>query len=218
MYLCRGQRLCLTSRSVSVLNHGSGTRKGSTKLARGPAHSRRGTLVSTFLIGSNLVSDTARFFQASARENGIVADVPLLRLKLPDTAAGRDYPVVQIKIKGEGPFNFLVDTGLTAELITPHLQQVLNLHGTSSLAGLGAGGSVKPGELVEIIGASLWPGNAHGLDDSGLQLPTLTAVVADFPQEHLDPALDPVEGMLGMELLQCFDTDFDFVKGRLRFW
>ena len=35
-----------------------------------------------------------------------------------------------------------------------------------------------------------------------LRLPPLTAVVTDFVQSHLDPAHDPVEGMLGMELLR----------------
>ena len=36
-------------------------------------------------------------------------------------------------------------------------------------------------------------------------LPRLNAVVVDFPQEHLDPSHDVV-GMLGMEMLELFDT------------
>lgn len=32
------------------------------------------------------------------------------------------------------------------------------------------------------------------------------------PQEHLDPALDPIEGMLGMEFLALFDADLDFPR------
>jgi hypothetical protein len=43
-------------------------------------------------------------------------------------------------------------------------------------------------------------------------------VVTSFPQEHLDPEHDPVEGMLGMELLGLFDADLDFPAGRLRLW
>ena len=34
----------------------------------------------------------------------------------------------------------------------------------------------------------------------------------------LDPAHDPVEGMIGMEVLEQFDVDFDFPAGRLRLW
>jgi len=34
----------------------------------------------------------------------------------------------------------------------------------------------------------------------------------------LDPSHDPVEGMLGMEVLEQFDVDFDFPAGRLRLW
>ena len=34
----------------------------------------------------------------------------------------------------------------------------------------------------------------------------------------MDPAHDPVEGMIGMEVLEQFDVDFDFPAGRLRLW
>jgi hypothetical protein len=34
----------------------------------------------------------------------------------------------------------------------------------------------------------------------------------------MDPAHDPVEGMLGMELMDQFDVDFDFPNSRLRLW
>lgn len=37
---------------------------------------------------------------------------------------GRDYVLVQLSVRGKGPFDFMVDTGLTAELITPHLRKV----------------------------------------------------------------------------------------------
>jgi hypothetical protein len=46
----------------------------------------------------------------------------------------------------------------------------------------------------------------------------MNAVVLDFPQAHLDPQHDPVEGMLGMEVLQLFDSDLDFDKSRVRLW
>ena len=70
-------------------------------------------------------------------------------------------------------------------------------------------------KLVQLNNASLCC-NSSG--EERLALPTLTAIVTDFPQEHMDPKHDPVEGMLGMELLSMFDVDFDFPKNRLRLW
>lgn len=54
--------------------------------------------------------------------SGLRADLPMRRIRLPQGAVGRDYVVVQLKIAGKGPFDFMVDSGLTGELITPHLQ------------------------------------------------------------------------------------------------
>lgn len=49
---------------------------------------------------------------------------PAPRLRLPKGTVGRDYVLLQLKLGGKGPFDFVVDTGLTAEMITPHLRQV----------------------------------------------------------------------------------------------
>lgn len=145
-----------------------------------------------------------------------LAELPMQKLRLPKGAFGRDYVVIQLKVQGKGPFDFMLDSGLTTELITPHLQKVLGIKGgDTSVTGLAAGAGAT-GKLVELSGASLCCGSFASGNE--LQLPTLNAVVIDFPQEHLDPAHDPVEGMLGMEMLQLFDADFDFPKGILRLW
>ena len=146
-----------------------------------------------------------------------LADLAMVRIRLPREGAGREYVAVQLKIQGQGPFDFMVDSGLTTELITPHLQQSLGLTvGSNKIQGLAAGGSTVSNSLVELEGASLCCGNFA--KDSELPLPKLHAVVTDFPQEHIDPKHDPVEGMIGMELLSQFDVDFDFPKNRLRLW
>ncbi|GBF88288.1 hypothetical protein Rsub_01000 [Raphidocelis subcapitata] len=146
-----------------------------------------------------------------------LADLPMRRLKLPKGGVGRDYLLTQITIKGTGPYDFMVDSGLTAELITPHLQQTLGITGRGTrIAGLGAGGAVAGGELVPLEGAALCCGDFPATGGEELPLPPLNAVVTPFPQEHLDPDHDPVEGMLGMEMLSLFDVDFDWPAGRLR--
>jgi len=45
----------------------------------------------------------------------------MIRLKLPKTAVGREYVAIKLKIKDQGPFEFMIDSDLTTELITPHL-------------------------------------------------------------------------------------------------
>ncbi|KAL3926290.1 MAG: hypothetical protein SGARI_005656, partial [Bacillariaceae sp.] len=143
-----------------------------------------------------------------------LADVPMVRLKLPRGGFGREYVALKLNVQGGGPYDFMVDSGLTLEMITPHLQGILGIQdGKNRLSGLAAGGSTTSNPLVPLTGASIATG-----DGAALALPQLTAAVTSFPQEHIDPSHDPVEGMLGMEVLQLFDVDFDFPKNRLRFY
>lgn len=129
---------------------------------------------------------------------------------------GRSYIIIQLYIQDNGPYDFMVDSGLTTELITPHLQSILHLPNTGiSKQGLSAGAVGVTQSLVELKDVSLCCSNE---DTERFELPPLTAIVTDFPQEHIDPQHDPVEGMLGMEVLQQFDVDFDFPAGRLRLW
>ena len=146
-----------------------------------------------------------------------IADLPMIRLQLPPQAFGREYVVVQLKVNGQGPFEFMVDSGLTTEMITPHLKETLGItpkRGGGVVRGLSAGGDSSEA-LIELDGVSLCCGEFAGKDE--LNLPPLHAVVTDFPQEHIDPKHN-VEGMLGMELLDLFDADFDFPNSRLRLW
>lgn len=148
-----------------------------------------------------------------------VADLPMIRLQLPQQAVGREYVVVRLKVNGQGPFEFMVDSGLTTEMISPHLQQTLGItpkRGGGIVRGLAAGGDSSEA-LLELDGVSLCCGEFAGTSRDELKLPPLHAVVTDFPQEHIDRKHN-VEGMVGMELLDMFDADFDFPKNRLRLW
>jgi len=141
-----------------------------------------------------------------------LADFPIRRLRLPKAGLGREYIIIQLFIEGKGPYDFMVDSGLTTEMITPHLQQSLNNKSFGiTRQGLSAGASPRTQSLVELNNVSLVDG------ETVFDLPSpLHAIVTDFPQEHMDPAHDPVEGMIGMEVLEQFDVDFDFPAGRLR--
>jgi hypothetical protein len=165
------------------------------------------------LLGGGILPFVFNGAADDAKEAKALADVPMIRLKLPKSGFGREYIAMKMKIEGKGPFDFMVDSGLTTELITPHLQGILGINeGSNKLRALAAGGKTKANSLVELNGASIDIGDGS----NGLALPKLTAVITNFPQEHIDPTHDPIEGMLGMELLQLFDVDFDFPKNRIR--
>jgi hypothetical protein len=132
---------------------------------------------------------------------------------------GREYIILQLYIQNTGPYDFMVDSGLTTELITPHLQQMLHLPNSSvTKQGLSAGQVDKTQSLVELRDVSLCCTDSNGRNEMFALPSPLNAIVTDFPQEHMDPAHDPVEGMLGMEVLEMFDVDLDFPNGRLRLW
>jgi hypothetical protein len=55
----------------------------------------------------------------AAKTEPPVADLPMVRLTLHQAGLGREYVVINLKIDGKGLFDFIVDSGLTTELITP---------------------------------------------------------------------------------------------------
>jgi len=125
---------------------------------------------------------------------------------------------VQVCLEGQSkPVEFMLDTGLTLELVTPHLQNQLGLKGQrSGFTPLAAGGvnAAAGTDLVTVRGASLCDKSSRQL----VPLPEMHASVQDFPQEHIDPKHDPVEGMLGQEVLSQYDVDLDFPAGRVRLY
>lgn len=142
-----------------------------------------------------------------------LAELPMKRLKLPKGAAGNDFVAIPVKIDGQGPFDFMLDTALTSEIITPQLQKTLGISDDNvmKVEGLAAGGSKGEEKVVVLEGVSL---SEEGQD---IELPPLHAVVTDFPEEKIDPA-HTVDGMLGIETLELFDIDFDFPEGVVRLW
>jgi hypothetical protein len=179
---------------------------------------RRDLLLAGMLLGSYQIRHSQPALAATKNPN-LLADLPMIRVRLPHAGVGREYVAIQLKIDGKGPYDFIIDTGLTTELITPHLEQSIGIsaRNAGSMQGLAAGGATVAQKLVELKDVTLCCGNFAG-DTAELKLPPLYAVITDFPQEHIDPLHDPVEGMIGMELLSMFDVDFDFPGGRVRFW
>mmetsp|Transcript_22040 Transcript_22040/g.25085 ORF Transcript_22040/g.25085 Transcript_22040/m.25085 type:complete len:415 (+) Transcript_22040:77-1321(+) len=149
-----------------------------------------------------------------------LVDLPMIRLKLPSNGFGREYVAIKLKIDNQGPYEFMIDSGLTLEMITPHLQHILGLSSTTTKSGLAAGGETTSNPIVNIDNVLLCScENNEKNEDVILKVPkSLNAIITDFPQEHIDPLHDPIEGMLGMELLSLYDADFDFPRNRIRLW
>lgn len=185
-----------------------------------------GTSQAAWLLASQPAEATITTSSSTKHKSneGLMADLPMIRLRLPRSALGREYLAVPLYIQGKGPFEFMVDTGLTTELITPHLQAILDMNGKQDegkrsrlVQGISAGG-VSTNALIELKDVSLSANTDAGDTDTKVVLPTLHAVVTDFPQEHIDPLHDPIEGMVGMEFLSLFDVEIDFPNNRLRLY
>jgi Aspartyl protease len=195
------------------------------KPSRSP--SRRDVLQSAIkanILGTALTASSESVLGATSPT--LLADLPMIRLKLPSNGLGRDYIATKICLSGDKtsqPVEFMIDTGLSLEMITPHLRDELGLRSIRTrLQGLTAAGANQGGtEMVDLVDASLCQstdGSAPSTVASTMPLPTLHAVVGDFPQEHMDPKHDPVEGMLGLEVLSLYDVDFDFASERIRLY
>ncbi len=63
---------------------------------------------------------------------------------------------MQLKVDGAGPFDFMVDSGLTSEIITPALRSSLGIGpARSRVRGLGSGGAAAAGDLVRACGGAV---------------------------------------------------------------
>jgi len=190
-------------------------------VASSPTASRRNVLQSAAVAAAGLSAPPFSSQNASAAATAtasstLLADLPMLRFHIPGSGSDHsvDYVGVQVCLNGsQDPVEFMLDTGLTLEMMTPHLRDQLGLKSQrSGLQGLSAGDTSATTDLVTWRGARLCS------KDSSFPLPELHAVVTEFPQAHMDPKHDPVEGMLGMELLSQYDLDLDFTAGRVRLY
>ena len=207
---------CLLLLALCVVLH-------STTLAFVPSQprARQRKLVKPRIITSETVVSREPGTIAASRkqqkeEQQPLLDVKMNRLKLPMMAVGKECVTLPVKIHDAGPMNFMLDTGLTVQIISPRLfKSVLSLEKNNKppveAEGLAAGGPTKSQPLVELSGMSLC-GQEQDLD-----LPTFQAIATTFAQENLDRK-HPVQGMLGMEMLELFDVDLDFPAGRVRLW
>jgi hypothetical protein len=129
-----------------------------------------------------------------------IAEFPLLWFKLPDRLLGSDYVLIPLWIGDRGPLNFLVDTGLTTNLLTPQICDELNIVATDSgTKGMAGDGNVA----LKTVGLrGVWI-------DGKIEIPKFTAGVIDFPQRlYAQERGLEVHGMVGMEFLEQYDFKY----------
>ena len=153
----------------------------------------------------------------TATTSSLLVNLPMIRFRLPGSSVA--YVGVRVCLDGhqDEPVEFMLDTGLTLEMMTPRLSQRLGLKSQrTGIRGISAGGTSGSTDIVTWTGASLC-GSGEG-PAAAFPLPEMHAIVTDFPQEHVDPGHDPIEGMLGQELLSRYDLDLDFRSNRVRMY
>lgn len=128
------------------------------------------------------------------------AGVPI-RLAGPGGAA----LLVPVRINGEGPYDFVLDTGATLTCVDQALADSLGLPEARGRLGVGAGvgGPAGSMRLVEIDSLGVGDARAQGLTGCTLDL-------AQFAEMGLD-----ARGLLGLNFLSSFRVTLDFAADRL---
>lgn len=126
---------------------------------------------------------------------------------IPFELAGRGEAalVVPVHINGQGPFDFVLDTGATLTCVNEPLVADLNLPERSGRSGI-ASGLAGSGQVQLVKIDSLRIGEVQAMD--------LTACAISL--ESLQQADLEVQGLLGLNFLKSFRMTLDFERETLR--
>eukprot|EP00667_Euglena_gracilis_P011674 EG_transcript_11933 len=121
--------------------------------------------------------------------------------KLPKSILGGDYVLIPLFIGDRGPFWFLVDTGLTTNLLIPQICKELGIiPRDNGVRGMGGDGNLNV-LTTTVAGVSI---------DGKIPVPRFTAAVIDFPQRKFARKTDvEISGMVGMQFLEQFDVKYE---------
>jgi len=126
---------------------------------------------------------------------------PLTWFELPWHLLGGDYVLIPLHIGNQGPLNFLVDTGLTTNLLTPMICDELGIiPQDNGVRGMGGDGNIN-----------VMTTTVSNVSIAGqVPVPKFTAAVVDFPQrKYAERGGMDIHGMVGMEFLEQFDLKYD---------
>lgn len=126
--------------------------------------------------------------------------------EVPFRLAGPVKPLVLVPafVNGRGPYEFVLDTGASATVLSPELASVLRLETTAAEPMTGAGGMLQA--TLGRVG-SLTVGNAA--------LQDVAVMVAGFLGELGRVVGTPLDGILGYNFLRQFRVTLDYPSGTL---
>jgi predicted aspartyl protease len=132
---------------------------------------------------------------------GATADRAAAAAEVPFRLAGPNDAVllVAVHINGEGPFDFVLDTGATVTCVDATLTSRLALEPEAGRLGFGLD-ATRPGQVQLIRMDSLRLGAATAVDLGGC--------VLDLA--HIQQAGLAVDGLLGLNFLKSFTVTIDF--------
>lgn len=113
--------------------------------------------------------------------------------------------LVPVRVNGQGPYDFVLDTGATLTCVDRRLADSLGLPDARGQVGVGAGVGGEPGSmrLVAIDSLSVGDARTEGLTGCALDL------------EHLRSMGLEIHGLLGLNFLTSFRVTLDFSAERL---
>ena len=121
----------------------------------------------------------------------------------------KNQVLVEVMINDEGPFTFLVDTGVTPSVIDIDLARQLDFPIDDENAGLAAGAGSND--------VQIFPTTMTGLVVAGETLEELPAVAAPITAGLSSKIGEPLHGILGYAFLRSRAVRFDYVDHRLSF-
>jgi len=117
-------------------------------------------------------------------------------------------PVLQIRINGEGPFPFVLDTGNPGRVILE--QRLFRRLGLPALGEDRIGGPINPDSLSTSVT------RLESLEFDGLRMRGVSAMAWHRPP--MFRGADPVQGILGRRLFADLLVTLDYVRERLVVW
>ena len=123
----------------------------------------------------------------------------------------RNLIVIEVQLNGKGPYNFLLDTGISSSLITdPRLGQELNLVAQGRFLVAGAG-EERPLEAFQVTGVRVELAN-------GIQAPQASFLLLSDDVLNLSGYVGmPIHGLLGSDVFRSFVVEINAEQQELTF-
>jgi hypothetical protein len=135
----------------------------------------------------------------------IAGDTSATGIPLEWAGPGDAAVVVPVHLNGQGPYDFVLDTGATLTCVDAALADSLGLEEATGRIGRGVGIGGQPGgmRLVALDSMRIGDATASGLTACAVNLEAFRAAGVDL------------HGLVGLNFLSAFRVTLDFQAGRL---